>query len=234
MKDQSKTSETETFIPRFQKSEKCKIFTTYITDEGLESGTPKESSKSTRTEKPRQPKAGRRLQQSRHRGEPNSQYAHEDGSTPAAVRKTQRTVPHQPAERKWPRLTSGVVGGEGATGGKDHRPVSSGTMWNSAYHLARFKINSREEVDRALGGVGGCSRTQPRTEDTGWKRQCGWRRSRILHSREKAEGQLLVTLRRSQAQTSLPGLNLRPCRGLRLFRRVPLFVTPWTVAHQLL
>ena len=84
------------------------------------------------------------------------------------------------------------------------------------------------------GGGGACSRTRPRTEDTGWKCQCGWRRSRMLHSREKADGQLLLTLRRSQARTSLPGLNLRPCRGLRLFRRVPLFATPWTVAHQLL
>ena len=27
-------------------------------------------------------------------------------------------------------------------------------MWNSAYHLARFKINSREEADRALGEGG--------------------------------------------------------------------------------
>ena len=146
----------------------------------------------------------------------------------------QRTVPHLPAERKWPSLTSGVAGGVGV-GGKDHRSVGLGTMWYSAYHLARFKINSREEADRALAGRGGgCSRTQPRTEDTGWNCQCGWRRSRMLHSREKAEGQLLLTLRRSQARTSLPGLNLRPCRGLSLFRRVPLFVTPWTVAHQLL
>lgn len=40
-------------------------------------------------------------------------------------------------------------------GGKGHGPVGSGTMWNSAYHLARFKINSREEADRALGGGGG-------------------------------------------------------------------------------
>lgn len=40
-------------------------------------------------------------------------------------------------------------------GGKDHRSVGLGTMWYSAYHLARFKINSREEADRALAGRGG-------------------------------------------------------------------------------
>ena len=122
----------------------------------------------------------------------------------------------------------------GVMGGKDRRV---GRLWDDlGQRVPPGPAQDKQQTGgRTRTGRRACSRTQPRSEDTDGKLSVAGGAVEYQPAVTRpSDSSPPVTLRRSQARANISGPNPRPCCGLRLFSRGPLFATPCTVAHQLL